>query len=233
MSRALSRKRSNSGRRLTDSARRSMKLARTWLSAFCNGASRSASWTLSLKCDDVGSALTFRLELRRADRRLFDHSGQYFGDVADGDGLAFAQELAGHVHQAADVAGKQGRRAAGDDVRRLLGHDGVGELAKFDGESPAESTANIGRFHLDELQAGDAGEQLARLARNAKLAQARARIVIGDGALETRVDLLDAENVDEEADKLMAFARKAPRLAGHFRLPGKKLAIVLGEHAGA
>ena len=60
------------------------------------------------------------------------------------------------------------------DVVGLLLDDGVGDLGVLDREGAAKAAADLVLVHLDELQALDAGEQRARLALDAELAQARA-----------------------------------------------------------
>ena len=104
-------------------------------------------------------------------------------------------------------------------LRALLGDDGVGELAIFDREGAAEAAADVAVLELDEPQALDAREQLARLLAHAELAQARAGIVIGRrcrrSAPRPRVT---PERIDEEADELAALGGegdglRAPRRA--------------------
>ena len=57
------------------------------------------------------------------------HAGQHLGDVAHGDRAALALELAGHVEQAAEIAGEQRVGAGGRDVGRLVADHLVGDLA--------------------------------------------------------------------------------------------------------
>ncbi len=56
---------------------------------------------------------------------------------------ALARQPAGHVHQAAEIAGKQDRGAAGFDIGDLLIDDGGGDLAVFHREGAAEAAAAV------------------------------------------------------------------------------------------
>ena len=56
------------------------------------------------------------------------HAGQHLGDVAHLDRAALALQLAGHVHQAAEIAGQQRVGAGRRDVGGLLADHGVGDL---------------------------------------------------------------------------------------------------------
>ena len=67
--------------------------------------------------------------------------------------LALALQLAGHVHQAAEIAGEQQAGAGRRDVRRLLGDDGVGDVGILDAERAAEAAADVGVAHLGEREA--------------------------------------------------------------------------------
>ena len=66
-----------------------------------------------------------------------------------------------------------------------LGHF-RGDVAVLDRERAAETAAGLALLHLDELEASHLGEELPRLRLHAQLAQARARIVVGHGAVEGR-----------------------------------------------
>ena len=98
----------------------------------------------------------------------------------------FALQLARHVHQAAEIAGKQGRGPARNDIGGFLRDDCVGYFSVFDGERAAESAADVRAAQFDEPQALDGRQKLARLARDAQLPQARAGIVVGDVAVVAR-----------------------------------------------
>ena len=102
------------------------------------------------------------------------------------------------------------------DVLGLGVDDGAGDVAVLDREGAAEAAAHVAVLHLDEGQALHAGEQLARLGPDAELAQARAGIVIGDGAVEGGLDLGDAEHVDQEARELVGLGRQRIGLGSQF-----------------
>ncbi len=188
---------------------------------------------MSTKRGVVASALTTSPPCGLADRRIVGHAGKHLGDVANLHGAALALHLARNVHQASQVARKQRVGAARRDIGALPADDGVGQFAVLDCECPAEAAAHISVVQRNETQPFDARQQFARLAHNPHLAQAGARIVIGDGALETGGDLGDAEPVDEEAHHFVAFSGKGVGLDRHVRLIGEELGIVPGEHPGA
>ncbi len=146
---------------------------------------------------------------------------------------ALTLQLARHVHQAAEIAGEQGVGAGRDDLVALARDDRVGQFAVFDREGSAEAAADVGLVELDQAEAFDAGEQLARLVMHAELAQARAGIVIGGDAGKARRDAGHAELVDQEARQLAAFGREGGGLDRHVRLVGEQFRVVFGEHAGA
>ena len=75
---------------------------------------------------------------------VIGHAGQHLGDMAHLDVGAAARQLAGHVHQAAEIAGEQRRGAGRLDIAGLLVDDGVGDLGIFDREGAAEAAADVG-----------------------------------------------------------------------------------------
>src|SRR6185369_8911123 len=114
-SRALSRNASNSG----SAAAALLRLGIEWVlrmpSASCSWVSAMASVDFSTKSLEVGCSMASSLP----DRGFVGHPGQDFGDVPYLDGAALALQLAGDVHQAAEIAGEQMPSAAGDDVGGL------------------------------------------------------------------------------------------------------------------
>src|SRR5690606_17207446 len=126
MSRAASRISSNSGSASAALARFSMKPTRTCPSASWRLGSTSACLALSLNVlvwTSIASAC------RLADRRrLVGHAGEHLGDMAGVDADVVALQLAGHVHQAAEVAGEQGAGAARGNAARLLLDDRVRDV---------------------------------------------------------------------------------------------------------
>jgi len=77
-------------------------------------------------------------------------------------------------------------RAASLDVRAFLLRHRGGDLAVLDGKAAAEAATGFALFHLDEPESRHFREELPRLRLHADLPQARARIVIGHGAVEAR-----------------------------------------------
>ena len=72
------------------------------------------------------------------------HAGEHFGDVTGYSPAALALQLAGHVHQAAEVAGEQRVRAGRRDVGGLLLDDRIGDVRILDAEGAAETAADVG-----------------------------------------------------------------------------------------
>src|SRR5579885_3190237 len=96
---------------------------------------------------------------------------------------ALALQLAGHVEEAAEIAGEERVGAGGGDIGGLLRQHLVGNLRILDADGAAEAAADLGARQLREPEPLDAREQPARLRLDAELAQPRARIVVGDGAV--------------------------------------------------
>ena len=80
----------------------------------------------------------------------------------------FALQLAGHVHEAAEVAREQRLGPGRGDVRRLRLDDGVGDVGILHAERPAEAAADISAGELDQLQPAHGAQQLARLPLHAE-----------------------------------------------------------------
>ena len=93
----------------------------------------------------------------------FGHAGQDLGHVPHLRVRAAARQLAGHVHQAAEVARPPGAGPRGDHVIGLALDDAVGQLAIFHREGPAETAADVGVLHFDEIEPAHRAEQGARL----------------------------------------------------------------------
>src|SRR6266566_3895078 len=150
MSRAQSRSASNSGSLSATSRRRAMKFASTNFSAFCKSASASAAFALSLKRGEVAACVATSLiaspsrgPLREPDRRIIRHSGQNLGDVARLNIGAVALQLAGHVHEAAEIAGQQQIGAGRRDGGGFLADDGIRNLRILHAKSAAEAAADV------------------------------------------------------------------------------------------
>ncbi len=103
--------------------------------------------------------------------------------MADFDVAVFAGEAAGHVEEAAHVAGEQEVRVGGFDVGGFVSCHTGGNIREFDAKCAAEAAADFGLGHFGEGEAGDCGEQSAGLGFDAEFAQAGAGIVVGGGAV--------------------------------------------------
>ena len=108
-----------------------------------------------------------------SDRRLISHAGKHLRDMPRFNSRSLAFQLAGHVHQAAEIAGKQGSCARRVDIARFLLDDGVGDVRIFHAKCAAEAAADVGVLHFDELQSLDGSKQCARLGLDAELPQTR------------------------------------------------------------
>ena len=95
----------------------------------------------------------------------------------------------------------------------LRADDRVREFAVFGREQSAKAAADLRIGQFDQLQALDSGQKPPRLRLDPELAQARAGIVIGDGSLIARRDLLDAHDVDQEADQFVRLFGETARPA--------------------
>src|SRR5579875_2093608 len=72
----------------------------------------------------------------------------------------------GNLHHTAGVASGDYPGSAGDDVLHLAVEQLAGHFLVRDVIDPRASTAPVGLFQIDQLEAGDAFEQLARLLLN-------------------------------------------------------------------
>ncbi len=165
--------------------------------------------------------------------RVAQFARQHLGHVARGDFPPLARQLARHVHQAAQIAGKQHVRAGFRDMPCLALDDGVGDLGVLDREGAAEAAAHVGIDELHELQALDRAQELSRLLAYAQLPQARAAVVVGDTRLEGGIDAGKPAHVDEEGDELVhlggeGFGARLPR-----GVACQQLGVVHFQHAGA
>jgi hypothetical protein len=153
--------------------------------------------------------------------------------VAHLDRSAVAAELAGHIHEASEIAGEEEGAAGLGDALRLVLDNGIGDVGILHREGAAEAAAGVPVGHLDDLEAVYGGKKLARLRADAELAEPRAGIVIGRPGLPADIDFGDATNVHEEGHELVAACGKrlGPGAPCCIRL--KKLGIVPLDHAAA
>ena len=149
-------------------------------------------------------------------------------------GDALALKLAGHVHEAPEIAREHrvgaGRRGCRRSFRATIAFESSPYLVA---NSAAEAAADLRVGQFDQLQPLDAREQPPRLRLDAELAQARAGIVIGDRSVIARRDLLDAHDVDQEADQFVRLCGETLGLRREVRLAGEQFGIMLDQHAAA
>ena len=122
---------------------------------------------------ELAAARLHQARFSLADRRRVGLARQHLGHVTHLDIGAFARQLAGHVHQASEIAGEQRLGAACRHIGRFLAHHVVGDFRIFDAERAAEAAAHLRILHLGHFQAPDLGQKPARLAADVELAQAR------------------------------------------------------------
>src|SRR5690348_16272137 len=122
-----SRSASNSGRRSIAARRFAGKPTRMLSRARCRIGLLSAFFAFALKAGLVMSMSPLPLlrrlrRLRPPDRRpLVGHVGEHLGDVADAHVQPLPRQLAGHVEEAAHVAGEEGVGTGAYYVGRLVG----------------------------------------------------------------------------------------------------------------
>ena len=106
------------------------------------------------------------------------------------------------IRQPRSPANKSSGFAAAALADLLVDHR-VGDVGVLDRERAAEAAAYLAVGHLDEFEAGDLGEQRARLALDVELAQARAAVVIGRAARRARRARVHAAHIDQEGGQLV------------------------------
>ncbi len=161
------------------------------------------------------------------------HAGEHLDGVEAAHLRALARELAGHVHQAAEVAAEQQLRAAALDRGGLVAHDGVRDRRVLDAERAAEAAAHVVAFEGLQLEPGDGAEQRARLVVHAELAQPRAAVVVRGAGVEPAPLRPVAHHVDEEARDLPSAFGHALRALGPRRVVGERFGVVRAHHADA
>src|SRR6202044_148901 len=100
-------------------------------------------------------------------------------------------------------------------------------------EQSAEAAADLRIAQFDQLQALDSGQKPPRLRLDSEFAQASTGIVIGDGSLIASGDLLDAHDVDQEADQFVRLFGESLGPLGEIRFAREQVGIVLAQHAPA
>ena len=92
---------------------------------------------------------------------------------------AASPQAVGELHAAAGAAGDHHVGARGLDLRGLAGADPGRQAGVREQERAGSAAADLGRGQLDELQTGDAGDELARLPADALAARQVAGVVVG------------------------------------------------------
>ena len=158
--------------------------------------------------------------------------GEDLREVQREDGFAFAGEPAADLQQAGrvrrdDVIGAgPGQRAA-----LHLDHRG-GDHRELGGEEAAEAAAGLAFLGLDELEALDRAEQLARLFLEAELAEGVTAVMVGDLLGERGADVGHAELVHQEFREFVGPAGEVRR-RGRVRGVLEQLRVELLDHRHA
>ena len=153
--------------------------------------------------------------------------------MTGGYARAAAFQASGDVHQAAHVAGENEIGAGRGDVVGLDVGNGRRNVRVLDAEQPAEPATGFRLLALAQFEPGDGGEERARLALDAELAQARAGIVIGCRRRQPRRDPGHASHVGEKRDQLMGLGRERAGARFPFRVAGEQLGVMDADHPGA
>ncbi len=153
--------------------------------------------------------------------------------MADLDGGVLATQAAGHVQQAAKIAGDEEISAGGGDVGGFVRHHAGRDVWIFDAERAAEAAAEFGLRHFREAQAGDGGEQGAGLGFDTKLAQAGAGVVVGGVGGKWRRGGGEVHDVGEKGGELVGFGGECIGLGAEIRIVIEQAGEVFGDHAGA
>ena len=101
--------------------------------------------------------------------------------VLDLDREIICVHTAADLHQAAGAVDSDERSACIFDVLNLLAQDRCCDLRKLDAVCAAETAADIGLFHLDQVDALCCLEEFSLLLEDAQLSLEVAGIMIGDG----------------------------------------------------
>lgn len=160
------------------------------------------------------------------------HAGQHLGRMEGAHARALALELAGHVHQATEVATEQQARAAAVDRAGLLADDRVRDRRVLDAEGAAETAAHIVTLERLQREPGHLAQQGARLVMDTELAQAGATVVVGEaGGRASRRRAQSASRRPEAHEFVGAFAEPA-RAFGPGGIVCQGLGVVHPLHAG-
>ena len=108
--------------------------------------------------------------------------------MANLDPAAFARQPSGDIHQTAEIAGEQDRRAAFLGSFGLFIDDRGGDFAILYGERASEAAAARVIVHFDKIEPAHRAQKFARLRSDAQFAQAGASVMIGDAARKFGID---------------------------------------------
>ena len=168
-----------------------------------------------------------------SDGRRVEIAREHLDHVTRLEGAALAAGLAGHVHQAAEIAGEDQIGAGGGDVAGLVADHDVGDVGVLDAERAAEAAADVVFHHLAQFQSFDRAEERAGLGLDAEAAQARAAVVIGDGNRRRDGDGPHAEHVGQERGDLVGLGAERRRAGAPGVVGVEHFGIVLRDGGAA
>ena len=118
-------------------------------------------------------------------------------------------------------------------LRRFRLDDRAGNVAVLHREGAAEAATYVAVIQLDQCQAFNAGQELARLVADSELAQSGAGIVIRHGAIEGCVHACDTKHVDEEAGQLVGSRREFTGARQPVRVVSEEFRVMRLDHSSA
>ena len=108
------------------------------------------------------------------------------------------------------------------------------EISPYFTENAPPKPQQVSRLgHLLEHEAGNPGQQLARLALDAHLAQPRAAVVVGHRPGERAGHAVELEHAGQELRELVGARGERLRARLHRRVAGEQLLVVRADHAAA
>ena len=134
-------------------------------------------------------------------RRFSDQAAllsQDNGCVLDLDREVMSIHAASDLHEASRAVHSDERSAGILDVLDLPGQNRCSDLRKLDAVGSAESAADIGVDHLDQIDAVGLGEKFSLLLVDAQLSSEVAGIMIGDGDRRIVAGLRQAAEIIEQ-----------------------------------
>ena len=152
--------------------------------------------------------------------------------MADAHSAAAPRELAGHVQQAAEIAGEQ-RVGAGGTTSAVLSLTILSEISGYLTLNVPPKPQQISARQLHERQPGDRASNRRGCALHAEFAQAGAGIVIGhDAGIAASTGSRPITSVRNDMSSYV-FAASALARAGNGRIILEQVRVMPPEHAGA